>query len=468
MSDAVSLPRAMFDRVARPPFVAGRELVTRALERRAGISTQARVSLRELGLDDEHREGYEPSRWLTLRRALRPGEVTPDDVFADLGSGMGRIVYQAAAHYRFRRVIGVEIAEQLHAIALENIGRNRARLRCDDVQLVCCDVVDYDIPDDVTVVYMSNPFSGPVFQAALDALAASLRRNPRRLRLLYTDPVEEAAVLRAGFRLTRIVRGRRPGAQWSRSNSTCGYELDPRGSRRHENREHWESIGAAYTDEWDPPARSRLGERELEFILDGLRASGGRTALDVGIGSGRILDGLVRGTSDTQFWGLDIARAMVDASRERLAEEPRVRDLRICDVAREPLPFDQRFDFISAIRMLKYNANWQEIVAKLVAQLVPGGVIVFTISNARSLNAVSRPYAIEGFDVTRAEARRLCDELGLEVLAEQGFTKLPHMVRSGVRSRAATLAVLGVDALLERLVGGPALAREVFITARRS
>ena len=461
-------PRALFDRVAKPPFLAARELVTRALEHRAGISTRGRVSLAELGICPEHREPYEPSRWLTLRRILPPGDVAFDDVFLDLGSGMGRIVYQAAARYRFRRVMGVEISERLHAIAVDNIGRNRHRLRCSDVQLVCSDVLDYEIPDDVTVVYMSNPFSGPIFKAVLDGLVASVRRRPRRLRLLYTNPVEDATVRAAGFELVKVVRGMRPGAEWSRSNSTRGYELARDRASRPSNREHWESIGAAYSDEWEPPARNRLGERELEFILGGLRASAGRTALDVGIGSGRILDGLLRGTRDTELWGVDLAEAMVDASRARFAGAPRVRDLRVCDVARDPLPFDQHFDFVSAIRMLKYNDRWRDMVAKLVAQLVPGGVIVFSISNAHSLNAVSRPYAIDGFNVTRADARRLCDRLGLELLAEQGFTKLPHRVRSGARSRAATSAVIATDALLERVVGGPALAREVFFAARRS
>jgi SAM-dependent methyltransferase len=461
-------PRSLFDRVAKPPFLAGRALVTRALEQRAGITTQGRLSPQELGIPPENRECYEPSRWLALRRILRPRDVAPDDVFLDLGSGMGRIVYQAAAHYPFRRVVGVEVSERLHAIALDNIARTRHRLRCGDVQLVRSDVLDYAIPDDVTVVYMSNPFRGPIFEAALDGLAASVRRNPRRLRLLYANPVEDAAVRAAGFRLTKVVRGMRPGAEWSRSNSTRSYELTPGGEAQRSNREHWENIGAAYTDEWDPPARSRLGEREMGFILDGLRASPGRTALDVGIGSGRILDGILRGTRDTELWGVDLAQAMIDTCRERFAGEPRVRDLRVCDVARDPLPFDQRFDFVSAIRMLKYNAHWREIVDKLVAQLAPGGVIVFTVSNARSLNAVSRPYAIDGFNVTRADARALCDRLGLVVLAEQGFTKLPHRIRSGARSRVATSAVVGADALLERLVGGPALAREVFIAARRS
>ncbi|MGI8729582.1 MAG: class I SAM-dependent methyltransferase [Solirubrobacteraceae bacterium] len=233
------------------------------------------------------------------------------------------------------------------------------------------------------------------------------------------------------------------------------------------NKQHWESIGAAYTAEWDPPARHRLGERELEFIVAGLRASPGRAALDVGIGSGRILDGLLRAGDQTALHGIDIAAAMVEASRQRFAGEPRVRELAVCDVSREPLPDWGTFDFVSAIRMLKYNENWRDMVAKLVDRLAPGGVIVFSMSNRNSLNRISRPYAIGGVDVTRADMLELCSRLQLEVLAVDGFTKLPHFLYSRVRSPRRARAILAVNRAMEQVIGGPALAREIFVAARR-
>ncbi len=233
-------------------------------------------------------------------------------------------------------------------------------------------------------------------------------------------------------------------------------------------KDHWEGVGHAYTAEWEPPARSRLGDREVEFIANALRASPGRTALDVGIGSGRILAELLARTDDTMFYGVDIANAMVEASRRRFADEPRVRELVVCDVAREPIPFSQRMDFVSAIRMLKYNENWRDMVAKLTDRLTTGGVIAFSMANRDSLNRVSRPYAISAGTATRADLEELCDRLSLTVLKMDGFTKLPHFVYSRVRSPAAVRAVLGIDAGLGRVIGGPALAREIFVAARRS
>ncbi len=218
--------RRAFKATLKPVYVLLRKAITTILERRAGIDTSQRFEPEELGFAPEHRSGYAPAGWLFLRRILRRREVSSTDVFLDLGSGMGRVVYQAAAGYSFARVIGVELSPKLDAVARQNIERTRHRLRCRNVELVLSDVLDYEIPDEVTFVFLSNPFGGPVFQAVVDKLAASVERRPRRLRLLYLNPIEERRLLAAGFRLTKAARGMRPTAEWSRSNSIRMYELD--------------------------------------------------------------------------------------------------------------------------------------------------------------------------------------------------------------------------------------------------
>jgi len=91
-------------------------------------------------------------------------------------------------------------------------------------------VLDYVVPDDVTVAYFANPFTGSIFAAVLDNLLSSLQRNPRTLRLIYLNPVEERMVIQRGGRPIRTVRGMRPSREWSRSNSIRMYLLEPSGS----------------------------------------------------------------------------------------------------------------------------------------------------------------------------------------------------------------------------------------------
>jgi SAM-dependent methyltransferase len=172
------------------------------------IETASVVHLEELGLASAERVRYDPSGWRDLRRVLRPEEVGPDDVFIDFGAGKGRVLLVAAGRYRFRRVIGVELAESLAAIARANIDASRRRLRCRDVEVVTADIVDYDVPDDATVAYLYNPFRGAVFDALVAKLIASVDRRPRRLRLIYRTPLEHDRLLATGrFRLERTVGG---------------------------------------------------------------------------------------------------------------------------------------------------------------------------------------------------------------------------------------------------------------------
>ncbi|MGW4662737.1 methyltransferase domain-containing protein [Streptosporangium sandarakinum] len=175
-------------------------------ERRYGVRTAEVVSLEEFGLARHDRVYYSAANWRTLRRALPRDEVGERDVFVDLGSGMGRMVLEAASRYRFGKVIGVELSEQLNDIARRNLATTRLRLRCRDVELVRSDALDYRIPDDVSVVFLNNPFRGETFETVIERLVASVDRNPRRVTVIYFNPTEEEFLLGTGrFRPLRTV-----------------------------------------------------------------------------------------------------------------------------------------------------------------------------------------------------------------------------------------------------------------------
>jgi SAM-dependent methyltransferase len=220
---------ALFARLVKPPYVfLRRGLSDLVFERRRNLVTAQVVELEELGIDPHERVRYQPAGWLELRRALRRNEVDEGDVFVDFGSGMGRVLFQAA-QYPFSRVVGVELSERLNEIARENIARNRRRLCCTDVEIVTADAVEWEVPDDVTVAYLFNPFTGSTFRAVIERLLASVDRRPRRLRIIYRNPREHDALMGTGrVVLTRRLRGMRPGREWSRSNAVYMYEVLPR------------------------------------------------------------------------------------------------------------------------------------------------------------------------------------------------------------------------------------------------
>lgn len=181
-------------------------------ERWLGIRTAGQVKAPELG----YAHGlYIPSSWLVLRELFRRLEVAEGDTFVDVGSGMGRVVFMAARR-PFKRVIGVERSEQLNEVARSNIARNRHRLACDDVEFLSVDALEWEIPDDLTVVYLYCPFPAPVFERLVENLIASIDRAPRTVRIIYTFSTrEDRDVLvrtrraqRISFQVPRYVRSR--------------------------------------------------------------------------------------------------------------------------------------------------------------------------------------------------------------------------------------------------------------------
>lgn len=169
----------------------------RAMELRYGVRTEGDIDLEELGVAARGRLGYEGSHWVGVRRALRRLEVTSTDAFTDFGSGKGPAVLVAAG-FPFGRALGVEISDDLTRAARRNLERSRLRPRAGSVDFVTADVLRYEIPDDLSVVYLYNPFTGLVFARFIERLLRSLEQRPRRMRLVYNYPFEHNHLVASG------------------------------------------------------------------------------------------------------------------------------------------------------------------------------------------------------------------------------------------------------------------------------
>ena len=176
--------------------------VGRMLDR--GLETEGNVK----GLEHQHpdRVLYHPSAWHVLPLALRYIGVSDRDTFVDFGCGKGRVV--AAAMRPFRRVIGVEIAPDLAEIARAALAARSSRHRCHDVEIVVADATRFAVPDDLTIAYLFDPFSGKTLDAVLRNIIDSLDRHPRRVRLIYVHPTAARQILATKrFRLLKVQRG---------------------------------------------------------------------------------------------------------------------------------------------------------------------------------------------------------------------------------------------------------------------
>jgi SAM-dependent methyltransferase len=170
-------------------------------------------------------------------------------------------------------------------------------------------------------------------------------------------------------------------------------------ARVESSRRYWETVGAGYDRGWEHPAMRALGDREMEFVRGSLHQARARTVLDIGIGNGRVIETVLQSPHVEAVYGVDIAGEMVEVCRARFAGEPRVKELRVCDLAGAGLPFAQRFDFATAIRVLKYERDWPRLLSVVAGGLTPGGRFLFTLPNRNSLNRYSR-YPVTTYPAT--------------------------------------------------------------------
>lgn len=161
---------------------------SRKWDRELGIQTAGDFLLSEDGLSSAEYQDHTASSVLDLRRALRIAAPRPEqDVFVDFGSGKGRAVLLAAT-MPFRRAIGVEISPTLVRMARSNLEIARPRLRCPEVEFVETSADGYELPDDSTVLYFYNPFSGVTLERVVSNLRRSMARRPRTLRVAFATP----------------------------------------------------------------------------------------------------------------------------------------------------------------------------------------------------------------------------------------------------------------------------------------
>ncbi|MAD81079.1 MAG: hypothetical protein CMJ50_09595 [Planctomycetaceae bacterium] len=162
-------------------------------ERNLGIRTAGSIDAMTLKSGTEC-FGYQPIPYAAIEAALKSVQPSTNDVFVDLGCGMGRAVVLAGVG-SFRRVIGVEISPELCIVARQNVAHVRRRLRTSAVDIVQADACDYSLPDDATVLLLFNPFDEPVVRRVLDNVRKSLERTPRTLTIIYATPRSRHDVL---------------------------------------------------------------------------------------------------------------------------------------------------------------------------------------------------------------------------------------------------------------------------------
>ncbi len=134
--------------------------------------------------------GYQPSDPETFHALMAQ---LPIDfaafTFLDLGSGKGRALLMAS-DYPFRKIVGVELLAELHAIARDNVGRySSQRQRCRNFELHCGDARRFPLPAEPLVIFLFDPFPEEILREVIEGVERSLKQTPRKVFLAYQNPI---------------------------------------------------------------------------------------------------------------------------------------------------------------------------------------------------------------------------------------------------------------------------------------
>ena len=165
-------------------------------DRRFNVDTAGKQALKDFTIREGDRETGHRYEGMYFGMAPHLWKLLPRDkssfTFVDFGAGKGSAMLMAA-ELGFRRIVGVEFAEELYRQMQANLRAYRnPRQRCFDLSAVCADAATFDIPDGDCVLFFFNPFDRPVMQKVADNIEASWQRDPRRILIMFYNPTDRS------------------------------------------------------------------------------------------------------------------------------------------------------------------------------------------------------------------------------------------------------------------------------------
>ena len=159
-------------------------------DKKLGVETSSFTSFKNIQPNfafGTYKDGtyYQPAAYKILKRCLNCFQLTENDVFIDIGSGKGRVIF-FFAQFKLYKVIGIEFHKELVNIAKRNLSHLK-RNHC-PIEIVECDAAIADLSKG-TIFFLYNPFGLKTLTAVLNNIKNSLISNPRTIRIIYINGV---------------------------------------------------------------------------------------------------------------------------------------------------------------------------------------------------------------------------------------------------------------------------------------
>jgi ubiquinone/menaquinone biosynthesis C-methylase UbiE len=183
-------------------------------------------------------------------------------------------------------------------------------------------------------------------------------------------------------------------------------------------REEYARSAREYDRRW-----TRYLEVSLRASLEEIGTETGARVLDVGCGTGALLERLRGRAPEAELWGVDLTPEMLAVARARLPSEVR---LAVADVHRLPFP-DARFDTVVSSSSLHHWSRPERALRELARVTRRGGRLVITDWTRDDLacRLYSRVLRLTHPSVRRpfraAELRRLLERVGFSRVTSRRY-----------------------------------------------
>jgi len=156
-------------------------------------------SLKEKGVDISHATMYMPVSYYVLERLLKETiKYGGNKTFLDIGCGKGRAMI-VAAKYGFEHISGIDFSKEYCEDAASATRQYSTENAAVHFSIIHKDAARYNIPKDITTIFMFNPFDEVIMGEVVSNIMKSQEQFPRTIRVLYVNPLHKSIFLDNGF-----------------------------------------------------------------------------------------------------------------------------------------------------------------------------------------------------------------------------------------------------------------------------
>lgn len=171
-------------------------------EKKYGINTTGADELKKLrdkGIDTSHATIYMPASYDLLEDIFQQLNMGSFQHFVDIGCGKGRAL-SVGAFYGVKKVTGVDFSKDLCNAAVKNLENIKTALPGLQYSIQNNDAFYYEIEDDTDCIFFFNPFDETIMSGVVQNILTSLQNNPRKITLIYLNPLNKELFTQAGFK----------------------------------------------------------------------------------------------------------------------------------------------------------------------------------------------------------------------------------------------------------------------------